>query len=119
MARLARRGREPFSLVVLVDQESLNSGTPYCQRSRLNALRGETAVILACRGGPPNGIFHKKALIVDRRYMYTGGANFTNKSERNGELVFRTVGPPVAEVLADLAGSRARGVEWEGLLHWV
>ena len=86
------------------------------QMSRPRALWGEDgATIVACRGDPPDGAVHKQALVVDRRYLYSGGANFTNKSVRSGELVYRMVGLPVAGVLADLAVSMGqRGLEWDG-----
>ena len=43
-------------------------------------------------------------MIIDKRYMYTGGANVTYQSDGGGnkELVFRMTGPPVRDVLATL-----------------
>ena len=84
MKRLQRRS--PFTLNVRIDRETLAGRKLYYQRSRLLALRDKGATIWVCKGEGRNGAYHRKALIVNRRYMYTGGANFTQKSKRNKEL---------------------------------
>ena len=51
---------------------------------------------------------------VDRRYLYTGSANFTGQSVKNEELCFRMTGPVVAKVLEKLAVWRTKGEAWTG-----
>jgi hypothetical protein len=52
---------------------------------------------------------------VDRRFLYSGNANFTDKSEVNKEFCFRMVGPVVRQVLERLALHRQRHTLWDGL----
>ena len=52
--------------------------------------------------------------MINRRVLYTGSANFTSKSKRNSETVFRMTGPVVEQVLRQLAADRARWSEWGG-----
>ena len=50
------------------------------------------------------------AVIVGRRYLYTGNANLTYCSDNgNGELVYRMVGQVVLDAIAVLDADRARG----------
>ena len=94
----------------------LEGNTPWYQRSRLTALVAEGASVHVCTGQPPKGIYHRKALIVDKRYMYTGGANFTYQSDDGGnkELTFRMTGELVLQVLAILQDDMRTAVrKWE------
>lgn len=50
------------------------------------------------------GSCHVKCMLIDRRTVFTGSANWTNASVFNLELSFRSVGPPVAEVCQVFAG---------------
>ena len=53
------------------------------------------------------------ARALDRTY-FTGSANFTNKSHRNRERVFRMTGEVVGEISEDLCEERRLGVLWDG-----
>ena len=105
------RGRSAFDCVVLLDREMHSLRTPYHQRARLERLRraGKGATIVLCRGTPPTGAFHAKAVVIDRKTALAGSANLTAKSLRNGELCFRLRGPPVPDVLQFLLNERNRG----------
>jgi hypothetical protein len=103
------RGREPFDLTILVDQEMYNSKKPPGSRGRLDRLRRLSAELVLCRGTPSTGSFHAKAVVVDRRHAFVGSANITNKNSRNAELCFRLKGPPVADILQMLHNEKARG----------
>ena len=107
-------GRSEFHLQVLVDRENFLARTPVRQRPRLVALRNAGAEVYLCRGQPPLGAFHKKALIVDRRTAFQGSANFTQKSLQNEEQTLRMRGPPVDDVLVEVEEARGRGVLWHG-----
>ena len=110
-------GGTAFALTVLIDKVTLEGRTPWHQRPRLAALRAAGAKILMCRGKGPKSSYHKKALVIDKRIMYTGGANFTYQSDDggNGELTFRMTGQPVLDTLAILdRDERAAICEWGG-----
>ena len=98
------QGRSSFSLNILIDESVLKGNKPWHQKQRLTALVEAGAIVYVCTGHTPKGIYHRKAVIVDRRFMYTGGANMTNQADAGGnkELIFRMVGPPVLETLAIL-----------------
>ena len=114
-ALLARLGqRTAFTLTVLVDAQAFKQRTALNQRPRLDSLRRAGALVYLCRGRVPRGIFHIKALVVDRRVGFAGGANFTNKSLQNAELTWRFSGPPVADVLREVEVFRGKGVLWDG-----
>lgn len=105
--------REPFSLVVLIDKASFDGVLPKRQKERITALRTNGAKIFLCTGERRENTFHKKAVIIDRRYLYVGGANITYASDHgNGELVYRMVGHVVSDTLAVLVADQARGREW-------
>ena len=115
-ALLIRRlqGRAAFSVTVLVDKESFDKGDAPRERPRLRALREAGARIFMCRGTPPFGRMHVKAICIDRRTVYTGSANFTNKSASNLEMVMRMVGPPADDIKAQLADIQNGGKLWDG-----
>jgi hypothetical protein len=79
------------------------SGGVYCS----------TIEVHRCHTGR-SGSYHCKALVIDRSVLYTGSANFTGKSRRNSESVFRMTGPVVEQVRRQLAADRSRWVEWDG-----
>ena len=66
----------------------------------------------ACSGLDKGGAYDGKAVVVGRRYLYTGSANVTGKSEHNEELCFRMTGPVVHQLLVRLALHKHKGVLW-------
>ena len=117
-ALLVRRlgSRSPPDVVVMVDEEMFLARSCFRMRPRLNELRRLGAQVYLCRGTPPRGAFHTKAVCVDRRYLYAGSANLTDKAlSANVETVFRLTGAPVVDVLATLHGARARAKLWGGV----
>ena len=75
----------------------------------LRNLRRAGAEVVLCRGTVATGAMHGKAIVVDRRTAFMGSANLTQKSERNGELLWRMRGPPVMDVLEFLEEERQGG----------
>ena len=108
------RGGADFKLAVLLDAEMFAGSVPRSQKPRVTELREAGASVFLCKGVAGQGAFHSKALVVDRRYLYTGSANFTQKSRRNEELCFRITGPVVAEVLAKLSVQAVKCKPWVG-----
>ncbi len=116
-ALLQRLGsRAPADVVVLVDHGAYVERACYRMRARLEELRRAGARVYLCRGDPPLGAFHMKAVVLDRRWLFTGSANLTSKSSSNVELCLRICGPPVGEVLTTLEEVRGRGQLWDGSL---
>ena len=102
-----------FDLTIMVDREMFLLRQPVRQRPRLDRLRRAYAQVLLCRGLPPLGSFHYKAVVLDRRTAYV--ANLTYKADTaNEELCWRLRGPPVLGVLARLERQRQRGELWDG-----
>ena len=112
LKRLRPRSAD-FSVVLLVDKECFEKGTPSRQRKRLSDLREAGAKVVLCRGTAKTGAMHGKALVVDRRIAFVGSANFTDKSERNAELCWRLRGTPVLDTLEFLNEECLRGEVWE------
>ena len=108
------KGRAEFKLTVTLDREAFAGGTPKSQKRRVKELKEAGATVFLCKGGGGQGNFHSKALVLDRRFLFTGGANFTQNSRRNSELNFRITGPAVAQVLAELSRQRGRQKQWDG-----
>ena len=108
------RGHPPVSVTLLVDAEGLQQGTSRHQRSRLRALRDAGAAVYLCRGQGRRGRLHFKALVVDRRKVYTGSSNLTDKSVENDELHLQLVGEPVLSIIAQLLRAQSRGTLWNG-----
>ena len=48
-------------------------------------------------------------LAIDQRVVFTGSANFTNKSHRNAELHLRLVGPPAPPIVCMAESARFHG----------
>ena len=109
------RGRRDFTLNVYVDQEQFSKGAARHERGRLCELLAAGANVYMCKGRRGRGSYHCKALVVDRRYLYTGNANLTLQSTNNHELVFKMTGPPVRDVLERLAQHRVAGKLWSGV----
>ena len=111
--RMKMKDQSPIRVRMCLDREAFHSGTPYHQLSRVNALRKLGAEVFLCRGECARGVHHKKAVVVDRRTAYTGGANLTQKSLDNGEFNFKMRGPIVNDILEDLASVRSRSAKYE------
>ena len=107
LARL--RDNSGFSLRMNIDAETLKGGTPAQQRSQLDRLRKAGAKVYECKGSGRLGAYHVKELIVNRRLMFTGSANFTTKARQNRERTYRMTGASVTESLKDQAEKRSAG----------
>ena len=114
MHRLGSCRRKPFHITLLIDREALVSTTPRLQRSRLKALHDAGAHVYLCKGHGRLGAYHRNAVICDKRYMVSGGSNFTDKSHCNKELGHRLTGQDVTEVLKLLEKDKAEGKLWDG-----
>ena len=60
------------------------------------------------------GPYHRKALIVNRRYAYTGGVNFAQTSKSKKEMRFRTSDSAANDVVKLLARDQGEGRVWDG-----
>ena len=115
-ALLKRLGdRTAFELNLYVDSEQFSEGVPRLQQSRLRELHSAGARVYLCKGQARQGSYHIKAAVVDRRFLYTGSANFTGKSLANEELTFKLVGPDVLTVLQRMVQHRRTGKLWNGV----
>ena len=98
-----------------IDKEMLADATKEKQRKRVRQLHRTGAHVYVLKGVRRLGSFHPKALIINRRIMYFGGANFTDKARRdNRETTFRATGHVVEEILEDASDWRAAGTLWDG-----
>ena len=113
MLRLRESSHGSVQVRMLIDREAMQGGTPYYQAARVRALHKVGAEVYLCRGDGPRGIHHKKAVIINRRVAFTGGANLTQKSTENGEFNFRMLGPIVHDMLEDLAAVRSKSIRLE------
>lgn len=109
------RGGAAFKLNLYIDAEKFSEDWPRYQKPRVRELQQAGASIYVCKGPKAQGAYHCKALVADRRYLYTGNANFTYKSSSNEELVFRMTGPVVQQVLEKLFVHRQSGKIWTGV----
>ena len=109
------RDRTAFELNLYVDSEKFSEGVPRLQKSRLRELHSAGARVYLCKGQARQGAYHIKAAVVDRRFLYTGSANFTGKSLANEELTFKLVGPDVLTVLQRMVQHRRTGKLWNGV----
>lgn len=103
-----------FQLNVYVDREMLAGSVPRQQRSRLKSLRTAGATIYACSGVGRHGSYHGKACVINKRYLFSGNANFTEKSQSNVEFCYKMTGAVVADVLVELAKHRQKFPVWNG-----
>ena len=112
------RSRTAFGLNVYVDSEKFVTGGPFLQKARLRQLRSAGAgacKVYLCKGLRLRGSFHCKGAVVDRRFLFSGGANFTRQSEDNEEYCYKMAGPVVGQVLERMARHRQTGTLWNGL----
>ena len=109
-----RLQQQSFQCTVRVDAEAFTGRTPFHQRARLAELHQNGGKVFLCRGEMRKGSYHRKALVADRRYLYTGGANLTSKSRENKELCWRMTGPVVGELLKILKQDAEQGRQWDG-----
>ena len=93
----------------------LNDDKFYYQRSRVKKLHELGATVYLCSGRKPNGVFHKKAVIADRRWMFSGGANLTHSARHaNSEFLMKLTGKGVMDALASLEQERLKARLWNG-----
>ena len=97
-----------------VDKEMFGDAKKKRQKPNVRKVHKTGAKVNVLRGKRHWGSFRCKALIINRRIMYFGGSNFTEKSHENHETTFRATGQCVADVLADVPVWRAAAVEWDG-----
>ena len=110
------RGKCAFAVNVYVDKEKFEKGeAPRRSGQRLDELRAAGAKVYMCKGRAGRGSYHCKAVVIDRRHMYTGNANLTYQSMDNEEFVFRVTGPPVKQVLERLSEHRLKSKLWNGV----
>ena len=105
-----------FSFQKVADGKTLlNDGKFYYQRSRVKKLHELGATVYLCSGRRPNGVFHKKAVIADRRWMFSGGANLTHSARHaNSEFLMKLTGKGVMDALASLEQERLKARLWDG-----
>jgi hypothetical protein len=108
------RGQTQFSVRVYLDAEMFGGTVPRFQRPRARELFNAGAKVFLCKGPRAQGSFHCKGIVVDRRYLYSGSPNATDKSEKNEEFCFRITGPPVSQVLQRLTAQLEKGKQWDG-----
>ena len=108
LKRLQTRSRD-FSLLLPIDKECFKEGTPRGQRKAVLSLKKAGAKVVLCRGSRTAGSMHGKSLVTDRRFAFVGSANFTDKSERNGELLWQLRGMPVLDTLDFLQEECSKG----------
>ena len=103
------RDSSDFSFKLCLDGEAYHGPTPKNQKRRVDSLLRRGAEVFLCKGIGRQGSYHVKEMVVDRRFLFTGSANFTSKSRCNRERCYKITGACVAEALVDLAGERAEG----------
>lgn len=108
------KGRSAFTLNMYLDTEMFAGGVPRSQKVRCRELLEAGAQVFLCKGPKKLGAFHCKAVVVDRRCLYCGSANATEKSLSNEESCLRITGQPVGEALKRLAVQRQKGKLWDG-----
>lgn len=108
------RGRAHFSLRFYIDAEMFRGTVPHAQKCRVRQLLAAGATVLLCKGYGPQGSFHCKGIVVDRKYLYIGSANATFKSQSNEEFCFRITGAPVTQILERLSLHVKKGKLWDG-----
>ena len=108
------KGRSAFNLNLYIDTEQFGGAVPKRQRPLVRELWSTGATVYVCKGPKPKGSIHGKAVVTDRRYLLTGGANAAYKNHSNEEFVFRISGPAVGQVLEKLGAPRAKSKTWKG-----
>ena len=98
---------------VLLERIHVVLGHMHVSLTCQHRLRGAHVYVL--KGVRSLGSFDPKALLINRRIMYFGGASFTDKARRdNRETTFRATGHVVEEILEDASDWRAAGTMWDG-----
>ena len=97
-----------------IDEEQFDDPKKTLQRRKVRKLHHKGAKVYVMKGLRRWGSYHCKLLIINRRVMYFGSANFTNKSHDNRESTFRATGAVVDEMLEDAAEWRLAGRLWDG-----
>ena len=69
---------------------------------------------VSLQGSGATRVFHSKAAVVDRRYLYSGSPNFSFASHGNEDFCFRITGPAVGQVLEKLCPQRLKRKPWDG-----
>ena len=120
-ALLRRLRRQPAcACTVLVDKQDHKNGVCKTQGAKLAALLGLGAKVLLGTGRKlprrhgatgHSGIMHRKALLVDGRVAFAGGANATNQQDKNQELVFRFEGAVVKDIWDKVEDAKAAAEE--------
>ena len=105
--------RNNFKLRLYLDKTSFDEGSARFQHSRVTRLQALGAEVRLCKGVGPNGVWHKKGVVFDRRYLFVGSSNFTyNARHHNAELCFKLTGTAVQDVLQDFQNARAQFRLW-------
>ena len=98
-----------------IDKEMLADATKEKQHRRVRQLHRKGAHVYVLKGLRSLGSFHSKPLIINRRIMFFGGANVTDRAKSdNRETTFRATRQVVEEILEDAADWRAAGALWDG-----
>ena len=115
---LAARARG-VAVEVVVDRVSLERKVAPKAGGRLQKLKEAGAKVHLASGKPYEKVFgrkgfpgdyHAKVLVVDGAVSYCGGANSTNQSLVNGEVVLKVTGAKTAGELYQAAWAEAEGV---------
>ena len=114
------RGGVPFDCRIVVDKDVYLSKSSRGQAACLRELQAAGAKVFLAHGrvdaarrvfGPTAkaGSVHVKAVAIDGQVVYSGGANCTRQARCNRELVYRIVGPPVADIVAEITATMTAG----------
>ena len=75
------QGRNAFSLTMVLDREEMEKGSvPRNQKPRVRQLCRAGAQVFLVKGIRSQGSYHKKEVIVDRRWIFEGSTNLTDAS---------------------------------------
>ena len=109
------QGRNAFSLLKVLDREEIEKGSiPRNQKPRVRQLCRAGTQIFLVKGIRSQGSYHKKEVIVDRRWMFEGSANLTDASHGNRESAYFHTGTVVKAVLQDNENDKQVGTLWKG-----
>ena len=100
---------------MVFDREEMEKGSvPRNQKPRVQQLCRAGAQMFLVKGIRSQGSYHKKEVIVDRRWMFEGSANLTDASHGNRESVYFHTGTVVKAVLQDNENDKQVGTLWKG-----
>ena len=97
-----------------IDEEQFDDPKKTLQRTKVRKLHKRGAKVYVMKRLRRWGSYHCKLLIINRRVMYFGSSNFTNKSHDNRESTFRATGTVVEDRLEDATEWRLAGKLWDG-----